>query len=57
MPTKEVSEIRQRPRTGGQTFLDVEEELLDQMVEVAAYFEMDGLVHALYEYLDASDRG
>lgn len=56
MLTKEVSGIRQRPRTGGQTFLDVEEELLDEMVEVAAYFEMDGLVHAIYEHLDASDR-
>lgn len=57
MLTKEVSGIRQRPRAGGQTFLDVEEELLDEMVEVAAYFEMDGLVDAIYEHLDASDKG
>lgn len=57
MLTKGVSETRQRPRTGGQTFLGVEEEPLDEMVEVAAYFEMDGLVHAIYEHLDTSERG
>lgn len=56
MVTKGVSETRQRPRIGGQTSLDVEEELLDEMVEVTAYFEMDGLVHAIYEYPDISER-
>lgn len=35
----------------------VDEEHLKEMVEVAAYFEMDGLIRAKYDHADASHRG
>lgn len=35
----------------------VDEELLNEMVEVTAYFEMDGVIRAKYDHADASGRG
>lgn len=35
----------------------VGEDLLNEMVELTAYFEMNGLIRAKYDHVDASGRG